>query len=966
MGVITVTRERPGETAVHLPGREVELAILRTFLTTTGAGTSGLVIAGEAGIGKSAVWGAGVTESLRDGWTVLTTRAAEAECALSFTGLTDLLDPVADEVAPQLPDPLGNALEVALLRRTPGGQDSGLREVGFAVLAALRLLTRRGPLLLAVDDLRWLDPASAQVLAFALRRTADEPLKLLTVQRTGLTPHATISGLPEQRPSVDPVALVLGSLPPDAVGRLDLGPLAPSALTRLITGRLGIALPARAVRKLHEHTGGNPLWTLAIAKTALARHGRDVQSIEKSIVDYATTSGTIADDLATRIDTLPGPAQLVLLVVAALVQPSPALVRRAVRALLIEREFQRFAADTDANTAFDAATAAGVVETAGNRTRPVHPLLGSVALARLGEDRVRMLRRRLAELVADPEQRARQLAVSAGDRPDADVAAALDTGATVARARGAVVAAAELAELAVRLSPASDVDGRTRRSATLSELLFLVGDVDGALRWARSVLDGPGAGLPRIRAELLLAALAYRTRGNGPAAPHAERALAAADGEPRARAEAHVLVAELGDHRVAAVREHARQALELLDGLGPEAEPEIRFLAMTLLAGADLDEHGQLSPPVRSALEAARSRGVRPVVLGRVGTGWGGWRKDVDDLSGARRALQEAISLAQSEGDDAALPMSLGQLALTEFWAGRYLIALAAADRGLLAAEATGVHPAEPYLARAALAAHTGEPDWAREELPRLVTECERNGDRRELIGYLAVLGAADLLDRDFGAAAATLRRAASVATDLGIGPAGRRMRLDGDLAEALIGIGELDEAAAVGRELRSAGERAERPALIAAGLRVAGLVATARRDFAGAAEFLEQAARTPFPLDRGRALLGLGRVLRRNRAGQPDAVRVLREAEACFATIGAHPWREQAADLVDRAPSSPDPLTAAERRVAEMVATGRTNRQVAADLVVSVRTVEGHLAAVYRKLDVSSRSALTAKLVSS
>ena len=967
MGVNSVTREKTGESAVHLPGREVELAIQRTFLTMPYAGPSALFIAGEAGIGKSAVWGAGVTESLRDGWTVLTTRAAEAECALSFTGLTDLLEPVADDVVPQLPEPLGNALEVALLRRTPGVQDSGVREVGFAVLAALRLLTRSGPLLVAVDDLSWLDPASAQVLAFALRRLADEPLKLLTGQRTGL-PCLSVSELAEQRPSVDPVALVLGALSPDAVSRLELGPLAPSALTRLIAGRLGFTLPARAVRKLHAHTGGNPLWTLAIAKTALSRHGRDVASIEKSIVDYATTKGTLADDLAARIDTLPGPAQLVLLVVAALAQPSPALVHRAVRALLAQREFARFAADTDTYAAFDAATQAGVVETTGNRTRPTHPLLGSVALARLGEDRVRMLRRRLAELVADPEQRARQLAVSADDRPDADVAAALDTGAGVARARGAVVAAAELGELAVRLTPESDVDDRARRAAALSELLFLVGDVDGALHWARDVLDGPGQGLSRLHAGLLLAALTYCMRGKGPAAPHAVRALAESDGAPRAKAQAHVLVAELGDLGVAAIRAHARQALAVLDELGPDAEPEVRFLATALLAGADLDESGRVSAPVRSALEAVKQRGVRPVVLGRVGTGWGGWRKDVDDLAGARHTLQETIALAQAEGDDAALPMCLGQLALTEFWAGRYLIARAAADRGLLAAESTGVHPADPYLARAALAVHTGDAEHARDQLPALLAECERNGDRREMIGYLAVLGAADLLDRRPAEAVRTLRRAAAIAADLGIGPGGRRMRLDGDLAEALIGIGEFDEAEAIGRDLLTAGANADRPALISVGLRVAGLVATARREFSSATELLEQAAGTPtpYPLDRGRTLLALGKALGRTRAGQPDAVKTLREAESGFATIGARPWQALAADLVHRAPSTRDPLTAAERRVAEMVATGRTNRQVAADLVVSVRTVEGHLAAVYRKLDVSSRTALTAKLVSS
>ena len=963
----------------QLPGREVELATMHTFLDARRAnpgGVAALVLAGEPGIGKSVLWETAVSEATsgQGAATVLTMNAAHAESSWSFTGLTDLLDTVADEVIPELPAPLGMALEVALLRRTPTDAEPARRAVSFAALSALRVLVRRGPLVIAIDDVQWLDPASAEVLAFALRRMTAEPVTLLLAHRTEtpLAVRAVEESAPGNLPRVNAVDMIRACLPEHRTTALAVGPLTPSALSVLVTDRLGVTLPVRAARRLHQQTGGNPLWVLEIVRTALASHDRDVLVGDRSILDFATASGTLTADVATRISTLPGPARLVLLVVAALAQPNPDLVRRAVRMLLAEEAFQPLgAAGTDSPGALAAASVAGVVKTTANRVRPTHPLLGSVTLSLLRPEHRQVLHKRLAELVGDPEQRARHLAASAGTEPNADVADALDTGAAAARSRSAVWAAADLAELAVRLSPTTDGTSAARRSAVLAELLFAVGEVEQARQWAQRVLDNGETGLPRVRAGLLLASLVYWTQGSGPAVRYAQQALTDARDDPASQARAHTLIADLGDHPVKVCREHAERALTVLDQLGPQAEPETRFLALTVLAGCELDERGQLPPDTFELLEAAQNSGARPAVLDRAGTYRGATLKNVDDITGSRVALHAMIGEAQAEGDEVALPNLFGHLALTEYWAGRYAIGMAAAEQGLRAAAQLGVHPPSPYLARAALGVHTGDPQWARTHLPSRIAACERVSDRRGLIGYHAVLGAADLVEGKTAEALTRLRTAYEIADDLGFGLAGRRMRLDGDLGEALVAAGELDEAEDLGHELYFAGERALRPSLQAVALRVQGLVAAARGDTSTAIDTLGHAAdlhhKADFPLERGRTLLALGNTLRRARARQ-KAEEALHQAQSCFAELGANPWRAMVAASLRRCEGArPETLlTPTERRVAELVATGSSNREVAATLVVSVRTVEGHLAAIYRKLEVTGRTALTAKLAAS
>src|SRR4029450_11462706 len=168
-----------------LIGREDELDLVETFLDGVAEGPCALVLSGEAGIGKTILWEAGVEEA-GEGYTyVLTCRGVEAKASLSFAGLSELLAPVFDEVADSLLPPRRRALEVALLLVEPGEATPDAHAIGLAVLDLLRALADRGPVLVALDDLQWLDPASAGVVQIALRRLRDEQVRLLATVRLG-------------------------------------------------------------------------------------------------------------------------------------------------------------------------------------------------------------------------------------------------------------------------------------------------------------------------------------------------------------------------------------------------------------------------------------------------------------------------------------------------------------------------------------------------------------------------------------------------------------------------------------------------------------------------------------------------------------------------------------------------------------------------------------------------------------
>lgn len=169
---------------VEIVGRERELALLRAFLDDASEGPAQLVLEGEAGIGKTVLWQAGVEEAGRRGFRVLAARPAEAEQGFAHAGLGDLFEPWRAEVLPALPAPRRRALEVALLLGEPAGAaEVDPRALGVAVADSLQVLAGEAPVLVAIDDVQWLDASSARALAFALRRLPGSVAVLLARRR---------------------------------------------------------------------------------------------------------------------------------------------------------------------------------------------------------------------------------------------------------------------------------------------------------------------------------------------------------------------------------------------------------------------------------------------------------------------------------------------------------------------------------------------------------------------------------------------------------------------------------------------------------------------------------------------------------------------------------------------------------------------------------------------------------------
>ena len=237
-------------------GRDREMAAVAAFLDAVPSGTCGLVLEGAAGVGKTTVWRAGAAQAAGRSYTVLSCRPAESEATLSFAALGDLLDGVLDQALPRLPTPQRRALEVALLMEDPAGSPPEQRAVCVASLAILRHLSESGPVVVAVDDLQWLDDPSARVLEFALRRLGGEPTGLLASARDpgyGRPAPAASTGLPAER-----------------LTRLRLGPLTFGTFQSAVRATAGPGLSLLTIRRLFDASDGNPFYGLELAR-CLAR-----------------------------------------------------------------------------------------------------------------------------------------------------------------------------------------------------------------------------------------------------------------------------------------------------------------------------------------------------------------------------------------------------------------------------------------------------------------------------------------------------------------------------------------------------------------------------------------------------------------------------------------------------------------------------------------------------------------------
>lgn len=901
-------------------GRDDELARILAFVRGAGRDLRELAIEGEAGIGKTALWQVGLDEARRLGQVVLTARATESEQGLPHVGLSDLLEGVIDRVLPGLSPPRRRALEIALLRREAGGDPVDARTLSVAVRDVVQELGGRAPTLIAIDDAQWLDSSTADALTFALRRLEDVSIRvLLTVRRA--------AGGGSTRPHH---AFTAGGQ------TLRLGPLSAGAMHRFLRDRTGRAYPRQTLRRLQEQSGGNPFVALEMARSLPA----NVDPLSPLPVPT-----DVEELVAARLELLPAPVQHALGILAACGSVSDTVLGR----LGIPGE--------DIVAALDA----HVLERLDGTLRFAHPLLSSVAYARLGDAR-RAVHVRLADLADDPVDRARHLG-QATEEPSEPIARQIAEAAGIAAGRGAVATAAELADRAFRLTPFHDLDASAERALAAARTHLAAGEWTRAREITLEQLERAPSGARRAEWLLLLAQFEHDSLAAAPLeAALVEAAGPAGDARLAALAQVRLGWAQRFSRSFRGAFEATRAALELADRAGDD---RARFEAIETLATlGQMIGDPSTSEYVERAVVVATALGD-PVAVerARLLPHWS--FMDTRHVEDRRARLEEAYRRWQAR-DELFSSEVLWNLAWVEYIGCRWALASDYAEQARSISLQYGFENNLDSLEIAWFAAHRGDEAVALRESARgLELSREQIGFHPPLLQ--AVPGIVALGRGDPHAATPYLEAADRQAEMLAWAAPDARP-WTADYVEALVRSGRVGEAERVLEAWETGATRTGMEVVLAAAERCRGLIAATRGAVDEAIELLERAAlRHDSVADRfgaARARFALGVVLRKAR--QKRAARAALEvARAGFDELGAAAWSERAREELGRigGRTAIEGLTPAERRVAVLVAEGRTNHEVATELFLTERTVTGHLTNIYAKLGVRSRTELARKV---
>ena len=909
-----------------LTGREAEQGQIDQLLKQATAGNSRvLVLRGDPGIGKTtlidyAASQAGPTRVLR-------ATGIEAESELGFAGLYSLLHPVTEHLI-ALSDRQAGALRAALGldydQAVPQAPDR--LAVAAGTHSLLTTAAEDGPLLILVDDLHWLDPASQEALLFALRRLDRDAIACLMTMRPGA---AAPAGLPCQ----------------------ELAGLGRDAAERLVEAIAGARPAPEVTRRLHAETGGNPL-ALAELSAVLTPAQLDGAELPEAPFEPGTA---IRQRFAARLDLLSPPSKTALLVAAAAGRCALAEVSAAVGCL----------DSGDSKTFFAEAETAGLVRLAHDGVEFSHPLMRSVAYHVATPAQRRAAHQALAETLAgrDAERAAWHLAAAATG-PDEVAAVALDTAAAAAAQKGAPLEAAAAWERAAELS--TDAEHRSGRLAGAAEAALDGGDLDRVRRLTQAV---PAAeqGLTRARVLAVKGRLALLT--GQMAAAHrelAESADLAADADP-------LHAVELLDQAVSAALEaglydDASRAAERMAHLAERSGETARFLA-DLAYGGLAWLCGEAGHGMTLILRAVSTLEANPGLASRaerqldLASAW----CDAGRPDRARPCAERAVELARSEGAGGRLPRALAWAAWLDGEGGRWPRALAYGSQALDLALATG----QSYLACYAYATLANvEAAQGRDD------DCLRHANGAEQLATELGLRKLEvqarrsraLLDLGRGRLEEAITRYEGLrrlTADAGI--AHPYYSTIPDLIEAYARIGAIDQARALLPEYLASVPGRANPQSAARAARCRGLAAA---DFD--AHFLEAITlheQGDVVFQHARTHLAYGERLRRAQRRR-DARIQLRAAVEIFDRLDARPWAERArAELAAsgethaRAGDGAEQLTPQELHIALLVTEGRTNAEIGRAVFLSTRTVEFHLSRAYRKLGVSSRTELTRRL---
>jgi DNA-binding CsgD family transcriptional regulator len=915
-------------TALEIVGRDEELAVVTGFLADKDSLPRVLLIEGEPGIGKTTVWRNAIEEGRALGYRVLSARPGRSDAQLAFAGVSDLFEDSLDDVLPALPPPQARALRVALLLDDPGPRPVDPRSVAAAVLGSLRHLARHASLLVAIDDIQWLDASSAVALRFALHRLTDEPVAIGVAARTedATTPPLLVTGVEADR-----------------MDRLTLRPLTLGALHRILVSRLGLALPRPALRRVTEVAGGNPFFALELGR-ALRERG-----LRPGLHDPVPVPDTLAELLGGRLTALPAGTQDALLMAALASEPTVPLVAEGL--------------GTDGWQQLRPAADRGVIAFEGERVRFSHPLLATTVEAEADLDRRRTAHARLATVVSDPIARARHLALSHAS-PEHEIADVLAEASAQAARRGASADAAELADHARRLTPHDDRDLACARLVDAAHKLAAAGD---AARAVAILTEGIGAFPPgpqraRLRSELVEieqnAKTGVRQLRIALAEAAADVSLLAIIQDQLARS---LRFAEDIPHAEAS----ARDAVALAERSGDPALVARAVGTLSLLrydAGYGIDDELLDKLLDLDALTDPDPFDARPSVCVARQLVWAGRHEEA-------RPLLEELRDELHERDDAAEAGTLWYLSLVELFAGRWSLASDYSERCELFEEQSGVeHMGSTLWCRAMVTAHQGQLRVARRYARRGIELSEQSGELAFVAEGHGVLGFLALSEGNAPDARDALVLWRELWTRTGVlEPA--KWLFGADEVEASVALGDLAAAEAALEPWEERARELDRPHVLAQAARGRALIAAADGDLAEASAQIERAlaehARGRVPFHEARTYLALGSIERRRRRRRA-ARAALERALAEFERLGARLWvdrtRDELARVGGRAPSRRQ-LTPTEQKVAELVAEGLPTKEVASRLFVSPRTVDGHLAHIYAKLGVRSRTDLAHRL---
>jgi DNA-binding CsgD family transcriptional regulator len=892
-----------------LLGRDRELGRLYALVDRIEEQGGALVVRGEAGIGKSALFAAAKERALHRGVTVVSTTGALSEARLAFAGLHQLLLPLLGGRA-LLPDPQRRALEAAF--GIGEGDAPDLFLIGLATLGLVAEQAAETPLLFVVDDAHWLDRPSLEVLQFVARRIESDPAVLLFAVR---------EGVPSMFDDADLSVLALAGLDLDAS----------NALLDLVAARL----PADLRRRILEDAAGNPLALIELPAAAAELGTRAAQSVPLPL------TARLEQTFASRLTTLDTDVQGLLLL-AALDDVDLAELSRAARRPLNREDL------TPA-----VAAGLGTLDSGGFRFR--HPLIVSAVKQAATADQLRSAHAALAQALADDPDRAVWHRAAAATGPDEAVAEALEAAANRATLRGAGDVAVSAFERAAELT--AERRRRAERLYLAGDLAREVGRPSDSVRLLRAAQQ---IGLPAAEnamASFHLEIAESTWSGSATIRDFARIARELADSGEGKRALRALDTISVRAYWERLDDETRREVAAISDEIAVPADDPVRLYVQGLIdplgRGKQVVEQiARLSPVGMSDPEQLFEVGIAASSV---------WAWNL-----ALPFLRAAASAARVQGRLSLLAHTLVFEAWADLHRGAVRHAITRSAEGARIAEEVRAlrYMVAARLAQAIAGAEQGEDETSE----RLIANAEALlvplGAHPMLALTAFARGRLALARERFGDAYEHLARIYDP-SGVAFHPFVRGWAL-ADLADAAVrGDGDLDAVRGYLAEWEQVTAATRAPHLQVQVAYVAAILApeaVAERHFRAAIA----SAQAEWPFYVARAQLAYGVWLRRHRR-MTQSRAPLREAAETFDALGLLRYAERARrelrasgeTVRRRDPGAWAQLSPQELQIAQLAADGLSNREIGEQLYLSHRTVESHLYRLFPKLGVTSRAQL-------